>query len=208
MASNRRNDRRPFERAKPTREPKLRILVVCEGKVTEPKYLKDFQDHHRNPRVLVRVHKKQGAPMTVVTLAAEQRAESERQAKAEHDANLKFDEVWAMFDVDEHPKLKEAIELADREGVKVAVSNPCFELWALLHFEDQRGHIERKKLRERLKRHMKGYDKELDFSKLRDTYEAALTRAKALHEAAKKSGQSRPNPSTDAYLLTETIRTK
>jgi len=140
--------------------------------------------------------------------AAEQRAESERQAKAEHDANLKFDEVWAMFDVDEHPKLKEAIELADREGVKVAVSNPCFELWALLHFEDQRGHIERKKLRERLKRHMKGYDKELDFSKLRDTYEAALTRAKALHEAAKKSGQSRPNPSTDAYLLTETIRTK
>jgi hypothetical protein len=208
MTSKRRNDKRPFERARPTRDPKFRILVVCEGKLTEPKYLRDFQHHHRNPRVHVHVHGEVGVPMTVVQLAATERSQADRKAKAERDANLKFDEVWAVFDVDDHPHLEEAIELAARENVKVALSNPCFELWALLHFEDQRAHIARAKLRGRLQQHMKGYDKELDFSKLRGNYEAALARAKELHRIARTNGQSRPNPSTDAYLLMETIRTK
>jgi hypothetical protein len=42
-----------------------------------------------------------------------------------------------MFDRDEHPNFARAIDLADRHGIKLAMSNPCLELWFILHFEDQ-----------------------------------------------------------------------
>ena len=50
-----------------------------------------------------------------------------------------FDEVWAVFDKDGHPKPKEAYELATTliEGkiVNIAFSSIAFEHWVLLHFE-------------------------------------------------------------------------
>jgi len=50
-----------------------------------------------------------------------------------------YDEVWAVFDQDGHPKHKEAFELAEAiiEGKKVsiALSSISFENWVLLHFE-------------------------------------------------------------------------
>jgi hypothetical protein len=50
------------------------------------------------------------------------------------------DEVWCVFDVDEHPKLAEARDQANANGIQLAVSNPCFELWLLLHFQEHRAH--------------------------------------------------------------------
>ncbi len=50
-----------------------------------------------------------------------------------------YDEVWAVFDKDGHPKHQEAFELAEQiiEGKKVniAFSSIAFEQWLLLHFE-------------------------------------------------------------------------
>lgn len=50
-----------------------------------------------------------------------------------------FDEVWAVFDKDGHPKPEEAYELAKTviEGkiVNIAFSSISFEHWILLHFE-------------------------------------------------------------------------
>lgn len=50
-----------------------------------------------------------------------------------------FDEVWAVFDKDGHPKPKEAYELATTviagKTVNIAFSSISFEHWVLLHFE-------------------------------------------------------------------------
>lgn len=50
-----------------------------------------------------------------------------------------FNEVWAVFDKDQHPKCKEAFEKADKEingkKVQVAFSSICFEYYVLLHFK-------------------------------------------------------------------------
>ncbi|MGB0931640.1 MAG: RloB family protein, partial [Chitinophagales bacterium] len=50
-----------------------------------------------------------------------------------------YDEVWAVFDKDGHPKHKKAFELAEKiiEGktVNIAFSSIAFEHWVLLHFE-------------------------------------------------------------------------
>lgn len=39
--------------------------------------------------------------------------------------------------------MPEAIELARRNEINVVASNPCIELWFILHHEDQTAHIER-----------------------------------------------------------------
>ncbi|HZR19110.1 MAG TPA: RloB family protein [Verrucomicrobiae bacterium] len=52
------------------------------------------------------------------------------------------DEFWVLLDTDHHfrdqnlPGTLEAMRQARQAGLEVAVSNPCFELWLLLHHED------------------------------------------------------------------------
>ncbi|MFJ5533625.1 RloB family protein [Streptomyces sp. NPDC093261] len=48
-------------------------------------------------------------------------------------------EMWALFDRDSGDKtaqeIRDAMRLAARHGVQVALSHPSFELWLLLHFQ-------------------------------------------------------------------------
>lgn len=116
--------------------------------------------------------------------------------------------VWGVFDVDDHPNLDKAVKMASMHGIEVAVSNPCFELWALLHFQDQRAHIERTKLRAVLQQYLPGYDKTLDFQRLNPGYGSALQRAAALAEEAERIGDPGRNPTTGVARLTESIRSE
>ena len=206
MVSRRRDDR-PIGRRGPTRDPKLRILIVCEGQATEPEYFRAFQHAARNPRVHIELAGETGVPMTVVEVAIRLRDEAQREAKRQRDENLRWDAVWGVFDVDEHPKLAEARKLAEEHSIELAVSNPCFELWALLHFQDQRAHIERHKVRAALQRRLPGYDKSLDFAKVHPGYAEAVRRARELAAEAFKHDRADRNPTTGVPRLTELIRT-
>lgn len=206
VVSKRRQDDRPIGRRGPTRPPLRRILIVCEGRETERRYFEAFQHEVRNPRVHVEVARETGVPRTVVKTAISLREEAAQEAKRQRDENLLWDEVWGVFDVDDHPGLAEAVSMAEQHGVLVAVSNPCFELWALLHFQDQRAHIERGKLRTALQKHLRGYDKVLDFLKVHRTYADAVRRAKDLAERAARDGEPGRNPTTGVLRLTESIR--
>lgn len=55
--------------------------------------------------------------------------------------NRSFDEVWCIFDRDDHHRFGEAIQAAATADIPTAVSNPCFELWLILHVTDQTAHI-------------------------------------------------------------------
>lgn len=63
----------------------------------------------------------------------------ERLQKFEHEED---DELWMLLDTDhctknEHIKsFKRALKDAREQGIKVALSRPCFELWLLLHHVD------------------------------------------------------------------------
>ena len=55
-----------------------------------------------------------------------------------------YNEYWCVFDIDEHPNVARALELAASSGVNVYVTNPVrLDLWFLLHFEDQNAAIHR-----------------------------------------------------------------
>jgi hypothetical protein len=179
---------------------------VCEGQITEPEYFDAFRREEENRLVDVRIDSEGGAPKTLVERAANRKKESEEEARRARDENLKYDEVWCVFDVDEHPKLPDARQQARDNGIKLAISNPCFELWLLLHFREQNAHIERKAVARLLRTHIRGYGKHVSFEALRDGYLDAVQRAEQLDRRHIDVDAEGDNPSTNVYILTERIR--
>lgn len=202
----RRDDERALARRGPTRDPLPLILVVCEGKVTEPEYVEAFRLAHGANTVRVRVESPGGDPKALVERAIALRDTAERDARRARDVNLRFDEVWCVFDVDQHQRLDEARDLAEKKKIQLAVSNPCFELWLLLHFADQTAHVSPKQASVRLRKHLAAYDKHIQFDDLADGYPDAVRRARALDLCHETAGSPHGNPSTRMHRLTERIR--
>jgi len=117
---------------------------------------------------------------------------------------------FGVSDVDEHAHLGEALSLAARNGIKVAVSNPCFEVWFVLHYEDQAAHIERNDAQAKSFK-LLGCKKVLTKSALEglaQRYEAAVRRAKALDKKHEGDGSPRrSNPSSEVWKLVDQIVT-
>jgi hypothetical protein len=195
-----------FRRQPPFREPRRRILVVCEGKVTEPKYFQALRLLFHNRALDIVINDEAGVPKTLVERAVKLKKEAARKAKRQNVPFLAYDEVWCVFDVDEHPLLPEAKQQARDNDISLAISNPCFELWALLHFRDQTAAETRQKVRSLLKSHIPRYDKELPAPKLMPLIEHAMQRAQQLDYLAKLAGVPGKNPSTGVYLLIQRIR--
>ena len=203
-SSGRNRDRRPA-RGVVRREPKPRMLVVCEGRNTEPQYFKQFASVHRNSLVEVEIAPGQGVPLTVVRAAKEKKKKAASAAKRESDVNLRYEWVWCVFDIDEHPHVSEATILAQQNGIQLAISNPCFELWLLLHFRHFASTLDRHKVQAMLKTHVQGYDKRIDFDDYAAGYQDAVDRAKNLRNLAASMSDIGRNPSTAVYELTESI---
>ena len=107
---------------------------------TEDGYLlplrRGLRDH-----VLITVDTRGGAPPTLVERAIAAKQETQRDAA--RGRGRAYDEVWCTSDRDIHPNVPEVLDLAGRNGVDVVMSNPCIELWFVLHFEDQTAAIDR-----------------------------------------------------------------
>jgi len=207
MAGFKRDRERRPGRRDPFREPKPVILVVTEGIVTEIEYIQGFKAACKNPRVDVQHPPKGGGvPKTLVQVAKKLKVENDKQAKREGDDNIRFDEVWVVFDTDEHPNIDQARRMADDNDIKAVQSNPSFELWLLLHFRDSPGQQHRDKIRELLKAYVKGYDKHVEYDDFEACELAAETRAEKLDKVAKSARTPHHNPTTEMYLLTRSIR--
>ena len=181
------------------------ILVVTEGKYSEPEYLKGLFHAAQNPRVKIRVIEAAGVPVTLTRRAAEEKLQAETEAKSERDENRAYDQVWCVFDIDEHPHINEAIQFADENHLALAVSNPCFELWLLLHFTDPPGIQNRAAIASRLKRYLPEYKKHVNFAHFAQGLQDALKRAKTLSEGAAEMGETYRNPTTGVWRLANSI---
>ncbi len=119
------------------REPRRVIRVLTEGTVTEPGYLAQWA--RRSSDTHVDFADSGMAPLSLV-----QRARDHQRAnrKTRDGKGLDFDEIWCVFDVDQHPKLAQAIHEARQSNIGIALSNPCFEIWLILHCQDQTAHID------------------------------------------------------------------
>lgn len=202
-----RNHRRgpPRPRTAPQRQIR-QILVFVEGKRTEDGYFKFWWRRNRD-KVIVHVDERNGTPMTLVEHAVTQKKHEEREERRER--GKAHDEVWCVFDVDTHPKMEEAVELAHRHDIKVAVSNPCFELWLVLHYQDQTASIDGHSIQKLARSHLK-CGKALSpqaLEVLASRHGEAVKRAKTLDK--KHEGDDNPprsNPSSEVWKLVERIK--
>jgi len=193
--------RHTLRRRKPFRDPKPRILIVCEGTVTEPEY---FEDLCRRERTCIPDVKPGGDPKTLVEKAASIKKESKRSARK--DPNLGYEHVWCIFDVDTHPRLAEAEQQARDNEIDVAISNPRFELWALLHFQDQRASIAGSEVQRLCRQYMPDYVKRLPCDLLYPLVDEARRRAVELDRWHSTRGTTGDDPSTAVYRLVDLIR--
>lgn len=194
------------------REPKPKILIVCEGKVTEPTYFERFRQLHGNGLVDIKAIGGCGVPVSVVERAIEEQEKLRYSARKMRDSFEALFEVWAVFDRDEHPigQVERAFELAAGNDISVAYSNPCFEVWGLMHFScySRPGH--HKEVQTELKRSLRGYCHDdnpiIDPTSLEDKYIGAVGNARRAIGEREREGAIRGDPSTNVFELTERIR--
>ena len=175
------------------RQPRTRLLVVCGAAGTEPQYIRALNSYLHNRAVHVKVVEQGRSPSQVVDYGI-------KKLTAVKDS---YDELWCVVDVDNFEDLDVAARKARSSGVRTTliVSNPCFELWLVLHFVDHQGHIDSpaqsKKL---LCKHRSGYDKKIvDFETVYAPGLAdAIRRAKALDPTGEAT---HVNPSTNMWRL-------
>jgi hypothetical protein len=193
-----------LKRRKPLIAQNRRILIVCEGEITEPKYFRYLGTQVR-ANLEVKVVGPVGVPWTVVSEAVRLNKEARHLAKKENDRFLLYDEIWCVFDRDDHPRVPESIARAKTNGFFVALSNPCFELWILLHFQSQNAHILRGPLKALCKQHIPNYEKDPPCETLYGRKEGALKRAAALEKWQRDADRYYENPSTGVHKLVNRI---
>ena len=200
-----------FRRQPPAKEPGTNMIVVTEGEKTEPGYLKAFKEIHVLPHIKKSVFKLRiipgiGVPKTVVDRAIQELEDLQGPLSGK-------DSVWAMFDRDEHPEFREAKDKARSKGVHLAISNPCFEIWGIYHYQDWQGPIERDQCQKELERLCPSYNRKsgkvfIDHDAIKNKYRDAMRRAKESLDSRKREGDPEGNPSTSVYLLMEEILSK
>jgi len=196
---------RPLRRA-PRHAQRFEILVFTEGKVTEVEYLKDLERRHRD-RTVITVDEFHGSPHSIVA-----RAVAARKTDLEHERKKRGrsrDEYWCVFDCDEHPKLEDAFDLAEANSIHVAFSNPCVELWFVLHLQEQTGHIDRGAAQKVWHAATGSRSKHLDQATLElltSHFALARSRAQALDRKHDLDGSpDRSNPSSTLWRLVQTV---
>jgi hypothetical protein len=150
-----------------------------------------------------------GHEKTLVKIAKQLKKDAEAEAKRSKDENLAYDQVWCVFDVDEHPHIPDAVQMARDNNIHLAITNPAFELWLLLHFRESPGMKSRSQMRTLLKGYIDDYDKHVNYKKdYAEGYKDAVIRSQRLDHLRKTSNEEyhEKNPSTGVYLLTETIK--
>ena len=129
-----------FKRRESIRQPRERILIVCEGDKTEPKYFESLRAEFKlGTVVVVEGWKQRSAPINVVdhALSRSERASGRRKTRQKgQTSEPPFGEVWCVFDVDQHESFHRAVDKARANGLELVVSNPAFEYWYLLHFKE------------------------------------------------------------------------
>ena len=204
--------KKQLERKQGRRASYERILIVSEGTKTEQNYFGEIRAFHRLHTANVKVLPGElgTAPIQVVQYARDLFEKGDHHKQIQRRA---FEQVYAVFDRDDHGSYFDALALAEaldgklKNDAKQSIrfraiaSVPSFELWLLLHYEDIQAPLHRDEVMRRLKLHIPGYDKGAGqaFETTKKFLDVATGRAQALAE--RFTGHDAPAPFTAIYDL-------
>ena len=201
------------------RTPNL-FFVFYGGEVTERKYFAglrtDLASKAKDKSQFVHLKFVKGTPGQMVQSVLKELHARQQESTADSHKDI----VWIVFDKDDFDNYSSAVSSAHQADIKVAYSNECFELWLLLHFQEQKLQIKRAALTELLRvkweettnstidseRRVKHFPYGIVRSQGDRTM--AIERAKTLHELAKVVNPQFPcevNPVTTVYELVEQL---
>lgn len=124
-----------ISRQRGARDAKI-ILVATEGAKTEPLYFEVLRENRIIDRFRVVVEVVGTSPETNDS-APEYVLQRLKDARSKHGLTA-IDECWLVLDVDKwgDKKLSKVTAEAQQALHGLAISNPCFEVWLLLHFDE------------------------------------------------------------------------
>lgn len=199
--SVRRRQPKPLRRSVAQRAELRTIVVFTEGGNSEPDYvdgLKRLPHIRSDVSLRIEIHPTHRVPLTLVRLAVERNRDPE------------VDECWCVFDVEwprNHPNLSAAVALAEENGIRLAISNPCFELWLILHHQDHTK-FDHTAAVEKLSRSLDGRaGKSVDAAGYLPLRKEAARRARLLADRHARDGTRFPkdNPSSGMYLFLQAL---
>lgn len=201
-----------LKRRRHRREPRRRFIIYCEGEKTEPAYFDALKRACAEALIEVETIAPAGVPYTLARAAVGRARELglSRRSRKPLDSFEERDEVWAVFDRDEHPRYQEAVALCSGVGIGVGRSDPCFELWLILHEQDFDKPDGRHAVQAHLRRLRPEYDPEKrkmpNCADLFARVDEAEWRAGRQLERRENEGNPYGRPSTTVAHLTRAIR--
>ena len=189
--------RRKFVRPQGNRRYRKMFVLATEGSKTESQYFSIFNDRSLTVHIKFLRGGDRSAPAQVL----------KRMRDYLKEFNLtSSDEAWLVVDKDQWTD-EQLLQLYDwakeDDSYGFALSNPKFEFWLLLHFEDGKGVSSSQACSERLKRHMPDYDKDIRKKISGSMIEKAVRRAKELDTPACSDWPR--SAGTTVYKLIENI---
>jgi len=165
--------RRSFLRKKAFLSYRRLYILAVEGRVSEPEYFELFNDTSKTVQIEILKGKDKSAPLKLLT----------RMNKHLKEKGLSHsDQAWIVIDKDQWKD--EHIDILHKwsqtqTNYGLAVSNPKFEYWLLLHFEDGHGISSVRECERRLRKYLPEYEKTIDIRKINtEQINAAVSRAK------------------------------
>ena len=193
-----------LRRRPPTKKPKARIVLVCEGKNTEPDYFRALKKSLNKQSLDIIVVPAAGVPMTLAKAALDEGR------KLKNSVGTDDDRVCAIFDRDEHPRFNEAIDFCIRHKILVGYTNPCFELWLIWHFENYGTQNHRHDVQQKFATLAPDYDpaikKSAHFSKLMSGLDNACEWSKHHFDAREAEGARYGAPSSQLHEVIACIK--
>jgi RloB-like protein len=181
-----------YDRRAASRPIANKLLIVCEGQKTEPQYFKGIRQHKRLRTLQVTIVDASGRtnPIAIINRAITERQTI--QADKGWEAN---DSVWAVFDGDEHrhqdpQNWNSAIDKAKTQKINLAITNPCFEFWYLIHYQDATANMDAKTALKQLQKHRPNYTKAQTLypDPLEELTDAAIQRAEKIAKQIANTG--------------------
>ena len=201
---------RKFDRKKrnsETRKQKPKILIVAEGEnVTESQYFRSFQKQKSKCNIHIIIAKHITDPSGMLKAVRKKWKEMDLDSR-------KGDKAYVVLDLDcDDDKASVIKELAKKtKEVQFIVSNPCFEIWFLLHYRySTKAFYSGDAVIKELKKMIPDYEKTLDVSsRLSKLTHKAIENSDNLRRYYDELEYEWPsascNPRTDVDIVIKTI---
>lgn len=191
--------RRQFVRPIGTRRYRRLFIIAVEGAITEPQYFAMFNDLNATIKVQCLTDAHKSSPQKVLERLKKSLKEEELRGE---------DEAWVVIDKDQWQD-EQIMRLfswsQENKNYGMALSNPKFEYWLLLHFEDGTGIESPSDCDQRLRKHLSDYDKRIEKRKFTlEMIEKAIARARNRDYPPCKDWPRSPGRTT-VYRLVENI---